>query len=68
MPRKLLKVHLLASSGSIKGIQELINRYWYSEKYTINPETLAIEHPTRVPEGYRVTYVRGRYRFEFHEI
>lgn len=55
---------LLATSGTIDGIEKLIRRYWYSDAYSVNRETLAIEHPARVPEGFTVRLSRGRYRFE----
>lgn len=56
---------LLASAGTIENITKLINRYFYSDSYTVNPSTLAIENPNRTPPaGFRVIAKRGRYRFE----
>ena len=55
---------LLATAGTIENIEKLINRFWCSESYTVNRETLAIEHPARVPAGFSVALSRGRYRFE----
>jgi hypothetical protein len=56
---------LLASAGTIEDIEKLINRYWFSESYTVNRSTLAIERPEKpTPAGFRVIHKRGRYRFE----
>ena len=55
---------LLATSPTLDGIASMINRFWYSESYTVNPVTLAIEHPARTVDGYHVRLYRGRYRFE----
>jgi hypothetical protein len=56
---------LLASAGTIEDIEKLINRYWFSDVYTVNRSTLAIEHPEKLaPQGFRVIHKRGRYRFE----
>jgi len=58
-------VKLLASADTIEALEKLINRYWFSEFYRINRETLAIEHSqVQPPEGYRVVLKKGRYRFE----
>lgn len=56
---------LLASAGTIEDIEKLINRYWFSESYTVNRSTLAIERPEKPTlAGFRVIHKRGRYRFE----
>ena len=60
---------LLASSGSVEGIQGLINRFWATNRYTVDPQTLEIGHPdpdraASVRRRYRVTLRKGRYRFE----
>ena len=56
---------LLASAGTIEDIEMLINRYWFSDVYTVNRSTLAIERPEKpTPAGFRVIHKRGRYRFE----
>lgn len=60
----MAKRKLLASSGTIEGIQKLVNQYWFANRYTIDPATLAIQHPDKVIQGYTVSLVRGRYRFE----
>ena len=33
---------LLASAGTVEGIEKLINRYFYSTTWRVNPETLEI--------------------------
>jgi hypothetical protein len=49
----------------VAGIQTLINEFFCSESWTVNPETLAISHPAKAtPSGLRVVLRRGRYRFE----
>jgi hypothetical protein len=56
---------LLASAPSIDGIETLIRKFWYSDRYSVNRDTLAIEHPEReAPKAARVVKARGRYRFE----
>ncbi|PWC91942.1 hypothetical protein [Azospirillum sp. TSO5] len=56
---------LLASAPSIRQIEESINKFWCSDKYRVDPETLEITHPDRkTPEGVRVIKKGKRYRFE----
>jgi hypothetical protein len=55
---------LLATAGTIENIEKLINRFWCSEYYAVNRETLAIEHPQIDTRGFTVRLSRGRYRFE----
>lgn len=59
-----MKPKLLATSDTIDGITSMINRYWYSSSYRVNPETLVIEHPSNDTSGYQVRLHKGRYRFE----
>lgn len=60
-----MKSNLLASAGTLQNIEGLINRFYCSDSYRVNPETLAIEHPSgRVPWGVRVVKKGRRYRFE----
>jgi hypothetical protein len=56
---------LLASSGSVEGIQKLVNEFWYNDQFTVDATTLEIRHPDRsVSPMFRVV-LRGRcYRFE----
>ena len=64
-PTKKAAPQLLASAGTIEDIEKLINRYWFSDVYTMNRSTLAIERPEKpTPAGFRVIHKRGRYRFE----
>lgn len=58
------KPTLLATAGTIDGITKLINKFWFSTLYTVNPDTLAIEHPNKTTENYAVRLKAGRYRFE----
>lgn len=60
-----MAARLLASSPTLPGITAQINKFWCSDAYTVNPETLAIEHPSKtVNPSVRVRLARGRYRFE----
>lgn len=56
---------LLASAPTLSGIEDSVNRFWCSDKYRVDPETLIITHPERAaPEGVRIIKKAGRYRFE----
>jgi hypothetical protein len=57
-------VRLLATAANVDGITEMVNRFWYSDSYRVNPDSLVIEHPSRTVTGYRVRLLRGRLRFE----
>lgn len=60
-----MSVTLLASAASLAGIERAVNKFWCSDKYRVNPVTLAIEHPERVaPGGARVVMKGKRFRFE----
>lgn len=54
---------LIASSNTIEGLTTLINSYWYSTKYSVDPETLQIIHPEKEITGFRVEKKGKRYRF-----
>ena len=56
-------MELLATSTTIEGIAEQINRYFYSKLYTVS-EDLEIKHPAKVLNNHRVSFKNGRYRFE----
>lgn len=58
------KTNLLATAATVEGIEQMIRRCWYSDSYTVNRDTLAIEHPTKVPSGHIVTRKGSRFRFE----
>ena len=57
---------LLASAGTVEGIEKLINRYFYSTTWRVNPETLEIwnEKLEKALDGFRVVKKGRRYRFE----
>lgn len=56
---------LLASSPTLEGITKMLNRFYYSTRWTVDPETLAIKHPEKDVTGrLRVVLKRGRYRLE----
>lgn len=60
------KPRLLASAPTIADIESVIGRFYYSDKYRVDPETLAISHPDKPepPKGVRVVFKARRYRFE----
>lgn len=56
---------LLASSGSVAGIEGAIRQFWCSDAWVVDPQTLVITHPDRgTPDGVRVVKKGQRYRFE----
>lgn len=59
-----MKAKLLATASTVDGITEMVNRYWYSDNYRVNPDTLEIEHPSKAVSGYQIRLAKGRYRFE----
>lgn len=55
---------LLATAGTVDGIQAMIRRYWYSQD-TVNPDSLAIlRHGEPFTTNFRVVRKGRRYRFE----
>lgn len=65
-----MTARLLASSPTVEGIQRLINRFWVSEHYRVDPETLALSHTTgrAVPAGAAVEKRGTRYRFVMTQV
>jgi hypothetical protein len=58
-------MQLLASSGTIEGIEQMVRKFWLSDAYTVNRETLRIEHPTKdMNSKVRIVRKGRRYRFE----
>lgn len=56
---------VLATGADIAGITKMVNAYWYSTRYSIDPETLEIKHPDFTPPpDVRVVKWRNGYRFE----
>lgn len=57
---------LLASAGTVEGIEELINKYFYSTAWRVNPQTLQVwnEERGKALYGFRVVKKGRRYRFE----
>jgi len=56
---------LLASSGTIAGIESCVCKFWDHSSYCVDPVTLQITHPFRnVPERVRIVKKAKRYRFE----
>lgn len=58
--------YLLASSGTLKGLEKLINEFYFSTSYVVDEATLAVRNlkTNKVREGVRVVKRGRRYRFE----
>ncbi len=60
-----MQTRLLGSSPTVAGIQKVINTFYASDHYRVDPETLAVTNATRgVPDGIRVVKFGRGYRFE----
>lgn len=51
--------HMKLAAGSFEYVQRAIRRYWCSDNYSIDPETLRIMHPNK---GMNGTHAVRRYR------
>ena len=58
-----MKKRVLATAPTIERITEYVNDYFYSNKCTVNPDTLKIEHPTKKLTGYSIKKTGDRYQF-----
>ena len=58
-----MKKRVLAAAPTIERITKYVNDYFYSNKYTVNPDTLKIEHPTKELKGYSIKKTGDRYQF-----
>ena len=60
---------LLASAGTVEGVEKLINGYFYSTAWRVNPETLEVwnEKLGKTLDGFRVVKKGRRYRFELFQ-
>lgn len=58
--------YLLASSGTLKGLEKLINEFYFSNSYVVDEATLAVRNlkTGKEREGVRVVKKGRRYRFE----
>lgn len=63
--RKLIttKMKTLASSPTIGGIEKMINEYFYSTSYRVDPETLEVSNSTGKRPDLVVKKEGGRYKF-----
>ena len=63
------KPKLLATSPTLEGIVKMINKFWYSESYSLmptsHPTVWNISRPDKLMTDYRVMLKSGRYRFEY---
>jgi hypothetical protein len=53
----------ICSSATIEGLERLINEYFYSTSYKIDPTTLQVSSKAGKLDSYIVVYDRGRYKF-----
>ena len=58
-----MKKRVLAAAPTVERITKYVNDYFYSNKYTVNPNTLKIEHPTKELKGYSIKKTGDRYQF-----
>ena len=58
-----MKKRVLATAPTIERITKYVNDYFYSNKCTVNPDTLKIEHPTKELKGYSIKKTGDRYQF-----
>ncbi len=62
----MAEIRLLASSGTVEGMERCINAYVYSESWQVAPETLKVRDEARQGQALssrmRVIRKRGRYR------
>ena len=55
---------IIASSGNIKGIEKLINEWFFSEHYKVNDDGEIINTiKKQTPDGYRIIKKRKRFYF-----
>jgi hypothetical protein len=55
----------LAASHTLAGLTKLINEYYFSDDFTIDPETLTLQRPSKAPpQNVRIVKGPGMYRFE----
>ena len=54
---------LIASAKTKEQIEQMINTYFFSTKYTLS-DKLEILHPDKTLKNYRVTEKKNRFRFE----
>jgi len=58
-----MKITKLATSGTKEGIEQMINRFWYSSNFTVNFETGQINGFKKPIDGFKVVKSKGRYIF-----
>lgn len=53
-----------ATAGSIEGIEKLINKFYYSTSYKVDPDTLQISGKNGIlNNGVKVEFKKNRYIF-----
>lgn len=51
----------IASSGTIEGLEKLLNQYFYSTTFKVNSESLEVSNKNGVLPHLKVIYKKGRY-------
>lgn len=60
-----MKSNLVCSAGTREQLQEMINRYFYSDAYSILDDLTVYNSRTgKTLDSYTVRFARGRWRFE----
>ncbi len=61
----MAKRNLIASAATVEGIEREVRRFWASDRYSVDHETLRILHPEKdMNDVCRIVEHRGRFRFE----
>ncbi len=66
MKRHEEKPILIGTSADLQGAEHLINEFYYSTSYKVDPQTLAVSNDKGPFEKVKVALKRGRYRIEVY--
>lgn len=58
------KPKLIGTAADLEGVERILNKYFYSTSYKVDPETLAVSNSAGPFEKIQVKLKRGRYRIE----
>ena len=53
----------LASSNTIEGLEVLINKYFYSTSYKINPNDFTLSNNKGINNNFEVKFIKNKYVF-----
>ena len=55
----------LATSTTLAGIEKLINQFYYSTTYKVNPVTFEISSSKGINSSVKVEIIKGKYVFGY---